>query len=112
MKYEDANKYVKNLKLGGYKDWRLPSKDEIQSLVEPDLIPNDPHASPVPLRPPFNYPRHGYLISGTILESIDNGYYVMNIRNGHIFNGLGCKCFVRAVRGSLESKGNKERRIG
>lgn len=110
MTYGDANKYVKNLRLAGYDDWRLPSKDEIESLLELDLIPNEADASPVPLRPPFNYPRHGYLISGTILGSIDNGYYVMNIRNGHVFNGLGYKCFVRAVRGSLESKGKKDRR--
>ena len=110
MTYEDANEYVISLGVAGYDDWRLPSKDEIESLLEPDLIPNDPHTSPVPLRPPFNYPRHGYLISGTILESIDNGYYVMNLRNGHIFNGLGYKCFVRAVRGSSRSKGKEERR--
>lgn len=107
MTYEDANEYVINLRLAGYDDWRLPSKDEIESLLEPDLIPEDPHASPVPLRPPFNYPRYGYLMSGTILKSIDKGYYIMNLRNGHIFNGLGHKCFVRAARDSLESKEKK-----
>ena len=111
MTYEDANEYVISLGLAGYDDWRLPSKDEMKSLLEPDLIPNDPHASPVPLRPPFNYPRHGYLISGTIVESKHNGYYVMNLRNGYIFNGLGHRCFVRAVRDSLESKGKKEHRV-
>lgn len=110
MKFEEAKKYVSSLTLGGYADWRLPSEVEIKSLLEQDLIPDDPHSSPVPLRQPFNSPRYGYLMTGTILESVDKGYYVMNVRNGHIFNGKGFRCFVRAVRGPDPSVMPKKRR--
>lgn len=103
MSYEEANEYVAKLDIGGYIDWRLPLKEELESLLDPRLLSNSPHASPVPIRPPFNSPRYGYLISGTILGTLDRGYYVMNIRNGHIFNGLGHRCFVRAVRGLVQS---------
>ena len=33
MKWEDAMEYAKNLKLGGYDDWRLPTVDELGDIV-------------------------------------------------------------------------------
>lgn len=28
----------------------------------------------------------------------------MNVRNGHIFNGKGCDCYVRAVRSLVDQE--------
>ena len=30
--FKEAKEYVKNLELGGYNDWRLPTKDEFYKL--------------------------------------------------------------------------------
>ena len=35
MTWEQANTYVINLEIGGYSDWRLPSKEEYGSLIGP-----------------------------------------------------------------------------
>lgn len=37
MTFEDAVSYCENLELGGFKDWRLPSRNELMSLVEFNL---------------------------------------------------------------------------
>ncbi|MFH1187747.1 MAG: DUF1566 domain-containing protein [bacterium] len=34
MIWEDAINYCENLSLGGYSDWRLPNKNELQSIVD------------------------------------------------------------------------------
>ena len=34
MNWDDAMEYAKNLRLGGYDDWRLPTIDELTSVVE------------------------------------------------------------------------------
>jgi len=50
---------------------------------------------------PFNVRRSGYVFSSTIVYSPisgESGYYVMHLRNAHIFNGAGNKAYVRAVR--------------
>lgn len=39
MMWRDAINYCENLKLGGQGKWRLPSKDELESLVNNQLIP-------------------------------------------------------------------------
>ena len=87
MTIDEARAYVESLTLNGHTDWRLPTVEELRSLLENQMVPMAPHSSPVPLRPPFNSPRYGYLHSGSLIPN--EGHYVMNIRNGHIFNGLG-----------------------
>ena len=33
MTWDEANNYVRKFKLGGYSDWRLPTKEELESLL-------------------------------------------------------------------------------
>ena len=33
MSWHEANDYVKKLRLGGHSDWRLPTKEELESLI-------------------------------------------------------------------------------
>lgn len=33
MTWDEANTYVRNLRLGGFPDWRLPTKEELESLL-------------------------------------------------------------------------------
>jgi TIR domain/Protein of unknown function (DUF1566) len=36
ISWNDAYEYAKRLRLGGYSDWRLPTKEELQKLYNPD----------------------------------------------------------------------------
>ena len=101
MNFPEAKRYVRSLKVGGYSNWRLPSVSELESLIiKEKVLENDPNASPFPLKEPFNAQRYGYLHSGTIVQGYEKeaANFIMNVRNAHIFNGMGQKCFVRAVR--------------
>lgn len=96
---DEALGYVAQLDSANGTPWRLPTKQELASLIEPNAVSKDPKASPFPLRPPFNAQRFGLLHSGTYVDlDPQRGNFVMNVRNGHIFNGKGNRCFVRAVR--------------
>lgn len=75
--------------------WRLPTVEEIESIIDPSAIGEDPDANTFPLKEPFNSQRFGYLHSGT---KVNSGNFIMNVRNGHIFNGLGYNAYVRLVR--------------
>jgi uncharacterized protein DUF1566 len=99
LSYEEAIEYVNQLSIGGNQGWRLPTREELESVI--DLEAYDPEADPeesnYPLREPFNAQRFGRLHSGTLVGS-NPGNWMMNVRNGHIFNGGGVNAYVRAVR--------------
>ena len=99
--FDEALDYVKQLRVGDTDGWRLPTRDELESLIDPALLAeteDDPTASPYPLREPFNAQRYGVLHSGTPVGDEYEGHWVMNVRNGHIYNGHLEKAYVRAVR--------------
>jgi hypothetical protein len=98
MTFDGALKWVSELEIRGLNDWRLPTKAELETIIDPAALTDDPKANPYPLRPPFNTQRTGSLHSGSLVPPLREGNYVMNVRNGHIFNGQGRKCYVRAVR--------------
>jgi hypothetical protein len=100
MSFEEAQKYVDDLEISGLRGWRLPTRTELESIIDPAGLTDDPEASPFPLREPFNAQRSGRLHSGTFIDDPDGnrGHWVMNVRNGHIFNGSGADAYVRAVR--------------
>lgn len=91
--FDEAIAYATSFKSEG---WRLPSKKELESIIDQSALVDDPKASPFPLREPFNSQRSGYLHSGTKISP--EGHYIMNVRNGHIFNGFGYRGYVRLVR--------------
>jgi hypothetical protein len=98
LSFYEALGYVEDLGSEGGPSWRLPTRAELEALIDPGALVDDPEASPFPLRDPFSAQRSGYLHSGTEIPGSDGGNWVMNVRNGHIFNGKGLDCFVRAVR--------------
>jgi hypothetical protein len=50
--FEEAREYVKNMELGGYNDWRLPTKDELYTLC--DLF-EQKLAGDCPMKPKGSY---------------------------------------------------------
>jgi Protein of unknown function (DUF1566) len=109
LTFDEAQQYVNSLDPAGGNAWRLPTARELELLIDKSALDPDSQASPFPLKQPFNSQRFGYLHSG---EPVRNGHYIMNVRNGHIFNGLGYKGYVRAVRAlqvSLRKRTRKKR---
>jgi TIR domain/Protein of unknown function (DUF1566) len=100
LSIDEARDYVGSLPADSSGPWRLPTEDELRSIIDEEaLVPEDSDTDPFPLREPFNGQRFGYLFSGDVVPGYDkDSVYIMNIRNGHIFNGQGYSGYVRAVR--------------
>jgi hypothetical protein len=89
---------------------RLPTEAELRSLIDQEALSQDPKASPFPLKEPFNSQRSGYLFSGEAVPGHDeDSPFIMNVRNGHIFNGQGYEAYVRAVRTIPKKKRTRPR---
>ena len=94
MIFEDAITYCENLELGGFKDWRLPNKNELMSLNRFDLM--SPAVDPL-----FDDTTDGwYWTSTTFFNSYVNYAWSMNLYSSAAgyFSKTDLK-WVRAVRG-------------
>ena len=99
MSWAAAQAYCRSLNVADHADWRLPSKSELESMINPELLSANPKTEVVPLYGPFSKTTDGYIFSGTIVPDYnDDPPWIMNIRNGHIFNGKGYEGFTWCVR--------------
>jgi hypothetical protein len=99
MSWGEAKAYVKELRYAGYEDWRLPTMAELESLVVREIVERNDNSNVTPLPDRFRTPRTGYMFSGTpVSRDRPDQPWIMNLRNGHIFNGHEYRGFVRAVR--------------
>ena len=95
----DALRMSREFDLGGFHDWRLPTLRELQSIVIHELVDSeDPRASNVPIHSPFNRCNGGYIHSGAQVADCWFAPYILNVRNGHIFNGQGYRAYAWYVR--------------
>ncbi len=92
-KWKEAKKYCQNLSLAGFSDWRLPSYDELLSVVDYDRYDTA-------IMPSFkNVTSSGYWSSSVARFSSKEAWNVL-FRNGYA--GYGPKSYlyyVRCVRG-------------
>jgi hypothetical protein len=98
MTWNEAKEYVENLAYHGHSDWRLPTRDELESIVSREVLDQEHDADHVALRKPFRRQPVDYMFSGTMVRGYEEAPYVMNAWTGHTFNGKGRKAHVRAVR--------------
>lgn len=77
LPWPKAQEYCKNLELGGYTDWRLPTIGELESLVDKRYGPSiNPSFGPVP----DDYPP--YFWSSTIDPNDNNEAQYLNFSDG------------------------------
>ena len=88
MNWFQANDYAHNLKLGGYSDWRLPSKEELVSLAGYSKLSEIG----------FKNVQSNYWSSTTIAN--DPGFaWGVNFSNGYVYgDGKYGSLYVRCVR--------------
>ena len=105
MSWEEALRYCEGLALGGYSDWRLPTVNELQFLVDysrynpaidPELFPETTSS--------------GYWSSTVDHCSPDNVWYVGFDYGGISYAGRSSKYYVRAVRSTSSLTTIKENR--
>ena len=95
--WKDADKYCKELQLNGYKDWRLPSIDELVSIVDKNRF------APAINTKVFNC-KNSYYWSST--EAVEKGVEVTDARGVLFKSGYNIryyksyKDYVRCVRDS------------
>ena len=90
--WEDAKTYCENLTLGGYSDWRLPSIEELKSIV--DYGKSDPAIDPIFENVVF------YLYwSSTTLASFSSNAWFVHFADGHNdWDNKSYSYYVRCVR--------------
>jgi hypothetical protein len=98
VSWEEAKKYCNTLKEAGYDDWRLPTKVELESTLNPAFNREDSKSKEQPFRRPFVTNLEGYIFSGTLVAGYEEAPWIMRLANGHIFNGKGYKAYAQCVR--------------
>jgi len=120
LSLDDARHYVRELRLGGYSDWRLATREELQGLINPSELPKaveDRRA--FPFVEPFDIAVDTRVHSDTEIDPFrvgediarlhkvtlplvrKGGHYVMRTFNVHVFNGSGTVAYVLAGRDIL-----------
>jgi hypothetical protein len=90
LSWADAPRFCSALREDGFTDWRLPTKAELESLIDRSTRPpSDPDPAARLLLEPHRTQlgTQGYLFSGELVFEHPDHPYVMNLRNAHVFNG-------------------------
>ena len=98
MDWETARNYCSNLKLNDRDDWRLPTRSELETTINPALKVSDENSKERPFHGPFILEMEGFLFSGTPAENKKDTHYLMRLDNGHTFLSSMDRAFVRCVR--------------
>jgi len=90
--WQGAINYCRNLKLGGYRDWRLPSEGELLTIV--DYREYKPTISPV-----FKNVASKPYWSSTSYAGNPSCYWIVSFYNGIvIWDGIEMNDYVRCIR--------------
>jgi hypothetical protein len=88
-----ASAYCDNLALSGYSDWRLPSIEELDSIVDFGRF------SPA-INPAFGGNTWASYLSGSRHANSTNEAWIVEFRDGSMYSKMVIiPCFVRCVRG-------------
>jgi hypothetical protein len=80
MNWNDAMEYAKNLQFGGYSDWRLPTKEELEDVLRSykrDRGVIMSFLSPRDWLEDKGFPRYSWYWSSTLFSGMTNGAWVV-----------------------------------
>lgn len=98
ISWKEAQAYCQTLRVGGFTNWRLPRQGELASILDIANFSAALAAGKPPILEPLTRPNSGYMLSGTPVQEHNDAPWVMNLINGHIFNGQGYVAYARCVR--------------
>jgi hypothetical protein len=91
MEHKDTEEYCKNSEVGGYKDWRMPTVEELESII--DRTKRNPAINPL-----FKCESASYWSSSIYANGTAVAWYV-NFSVGNVsYNGRYGAYYVRPVR--------------
>ena len=112
LSWDEASEYTKNMayqKLAGYNDWRLPEKEEMLLLIDPDHTIKDKYGKDMKMNPVFP---DGPLATVWTADGIGSDGYIVNFTLGKadtLYKSKSGRMAVRAVRGTKMSERPSQR---
>jgi hypothetical protein len=100
LTWDQARNFCFDLQLGGFDDWRLPTRVELETMINPELVDKNSSSTEQPFHGPFVTQKDGYIFSGSPVDGYGNAPWIMRLANGHIFNGKDYEAYARCVRDS------------
>jgi Protein of unknown function (DUF1566) len=94
MTWNEAIEACKNLEYAGHKDWRLPTREELLTIV--DLTKHDPAADPI-----FKTNADAWYLTSTPCAWFSGLAWIVNFNDGYVSNSnKDSYYYVRPVRSS------------
>lgn len=103
LSWDEAREYTQNLsyhKLAGHNDWRLPEKEELMTLVDPDHTIQDKYGKDMKMNPIFP---SGPLATVWAADGIGSDGFIVNFTTGKVdtlYKSKSGRMSVRGVRGT------------
>ena len=110
--WDEAKEYCHNMayqKLAGYNDWRMPEKDELLTLVDPDQTIQDKYGKNIQMNPVFPA---GPLGTTWTADGIGQDGYIVNFATGEtatLYKSKSGRMAARAVRGNPFSQRSSQK---
>ena len=112
LSWDEARDFSHNLsyqKFAGYNDWRLPEKEELLTLVDPDHSIQDKYGKDMKMNPVFS---SGPLATTWTADGIGSDGYIVNFTTGKadtLYKSKSGRMAMRGVRGTPLSERSSKR---
>jgi len=112
LSWDEAREYIHSMayqQLAGYNDWRLPEKEEVLILIDPDHFIQDKYGKDMKMNPVFP---SGGLPTVWTADGVGSDGFIVNFTLGKadtLYKSKSGRMAVRAVRGTAMSERPSQR---